>query len=285
MSIAEIHFPTMLPSDPLRRRLLVGAGRLARRVFPEQAERAARGELPGELGLWQRVLLAPTVDDAERSGDLAALAPLHRWLWSSGQAHAFHEEARERFSRWWRADRHAAIVGPLREALEAGRFSTLCEVGTGNGLVLTALAAQLPFLRRLVGLDLSEAQMARNRAEAKDPRLSFEVADAAVWLPAHAEPGWAVLTNAGVFEYFAQAQVAALFEGLAARSPSCLALIEPLAEGFDPERAVASRPYNAEKSFSHPYVAMLQSAGFRVRWRAEQRFDGVRWLLVVATAS
>src|SRR5207253_5987649 len=97
MSVDSVLFPTVLPSDRLRRRVLVAAGRLLRWWSPASAERAARGELPGALGLRQRLLVAAAVDEAERCGDLAALEPLHRWLWSGRQAELFHRAARGRF--------------------------------------------------------------------------------------------------------------------------------------------------------------------------------------------
>jgi len=283
MSVDSVRFPTVLPRAGLRRRLVVAAGRVLRWVDPASAERAVRGELSGELGLRERLLVAAAVDDAERSGDLAALEPLHRWMWSGAQAEVFHQAARERFDRWW-GPHHSAIVEPLREQLDAGRFTTLCEVGTGNGLVLAELARCLPGLERLIGVDLSAAQVQANARERHDPRVSFVAADGAAWLTENAGAGWAVFTNAGVLEYFPQGRLDALFRVLAARAPACVALVEPLAEGFDPARPGASVPYSAEKSFSHPYVAMLERAGFRVTWRAEQRFEGVRWLLLVAVA-
>jgi SAM-dependent methyltransferase len=278
----RVQSPAVLPHSLLRRLLLTAFGRVARRVAPAQAARAAHGELPERLTLWHRALLAPHIADAERSGNLAALEPLHRWLWSSGQAVDFHASARERFDAWWLAH-HSAIVEPLREAL-GGRIHTLCEVGTGNGLVLADVAQRFPEFERLIGLDLSPAQVQANAQRNRDARVSFVAADAGTWLAEHAQPGWAVFSNAGVFEYFRPPALAELFAALARRAPSAVALVEPIAEGFDPEVAGASVAYGAERSLSHPYLAMLRQAGFRVTWRAEQRVGGVRWLLAVARA-
>jgi SAM-dependent methyltransferase len=276
-------FPTVLPQDPLKRNLLVTAGRIARRVAPWEAAKVARGELPNTLTLWHRVLLAATVHSAEKKGDLAALEPLHRWLWTSQQAEVFHRTARDRFTKWWQPH-HSAIVEPLRGVLEKNGIKTLCEVGAGNGLVLADLAKRLPGVEKLIGLDLSEAQMQANARETNDPRFRFVGGDAGAWLPQNAGTGWAVVTNAGVFEYFPQERLQELFNFLATKRPACVSLIEPLADGYDPEKAGPSVPYNFERSFSHPYVSMLTRAGFQVAWRAEQQIDGVRWLLLVAQA-
>ncbi|MBL8956273.1 MAG: class I SAM-dependent methyltransferase [Myxococcaceae bacterium] len=277
-------FPTVLPTDPLKRTLLVTAGRIARRVAPWEATKVARGELPNDLTLWHRVLLAATVDRAEKKGDLAALEPLHRWLWTGKQAEVFHRTARDRFTKWW-LPHHSKIVEPLREVLEKNGIKTLVEVGAGNGLVLADLAKRLPKVEKLIGLDLSEAQMQANARETTDPRFQFVGGDAGAWLPQHAGNGWAVVTNAGVFEYFPQERLQELFGFLATKRPACISLIEPLAEHFDPEVARPSVPYNFERSFSHPYVAMLQKAGFKIQWRQEQHIDGVRWIMMVAQAA
>ena len=292
VAIRGVHFPLEQPESRLRRLLKIVLGGLLCLLRPAQRERLIRGEPEREqLRLTDRLIVAALVWHHRRRGTLGALSGLHRWLWRGQQAVSLHAQTEARFRSWW-LDHHSAVIAPLQEAMarlaaEGQPVRTLCEIGCGSGAVLADIASRLPALDRLVGLDLSAAQVAANRARGgQDPRLQFEVADALSWLPANAAPGWAYLTNGGVLEYFSETMLEDLLGGIARRHPPALfALVEPIADDYDLDRETASRPYNAEMSLGHNYPYWLRRCGWEVLHQQRQDVGSTRWLLVVAATA
>lgn len=285
MEIHDVQFPLAEAAGPgLKASFKAALGTLLLPLFRARADRLAAGDVSGALGRLDRLLIAGLVQRHERAGTLDRLAGLHDWLWAGEQALRFHEQAQARFQHWWLA-RHSAIVAPLLDELRdrAGAYSVLCEIGCGSGLVLDDLSRRLPQLSRYIGIDLSEAQTRRNRERYVDrPQLQFESGDAAAWLQAHAQPGWIYFSNAGVLEYFTERRLRGLLGDAAARGPAAFAIVEPLAADHDLERDTASRPYGAERSWSHAYPQLFRDGGWTLCWQQELVFAGQRWLLLLA---
>lgn len=287
MDIVDVQFPlARQPSGP-RQLLKRGLGRLLLPLMPQRRAELQRGAVGERLGRLDRLLLAALVAQHERAGTLDELGALHDWIWASKQALRFHEQAQSRFDDWWRAH-HSAILEPLQAEIAAhpAHWATLCEIGCGSGLVLADLSRRLPSLQQLIGLDLSPAQIERNReAYAANPRLRFEAADGACWLAEHAQAGWLIFSNAGVLEYFPPEKLSALLRQLAQRAPVVIASVEPIADDYDLARETASRIYGPERSWSHHYPRLYRESGFTPLWQRELHVGGLRWLLVLARAA
>lgn len=271
--------PNVIRMPAVTRRL--GSALLS--LMPQRAAALKSGQLPDAPDFLDHMLIAGLVHDHQQRGRLDELTALHDWFWTHGPATEFHEFAETRFDRYF-LGHHAAIVPALRAALAAGApAAALCEIGCGCGRVLQHLAREFPGVPRVIGLDLSEAQVERNRARYVAERMQFEAGDGIAWIARNAQPGWAYLSYGGVLEYVARARVAALYESLATRlAPATMLLVEPLAADHDLEREPQSKVYGAENTFSHNHVALLADAGFELLSRFEQQVDGQRWLLIVA---
>ena len=284
MEIRDVQFPLELPRGRLRRWAKVFLGSLLLVVQPARARALQSGEIDSAMySATDRLLLTALVFRHQRRGTLDQLARVHERFWASDQITSFHTQAEARFQSWW-VDHHARIVPMIQARLDArpGAYHHLVEIGCGSGLVLQDVAARLPSLDALVGLDLSAAQIELNRARFTDPRLSFDAADAEPWLRERLSPGGIVFTNAGVLEYFPRPKLESLLRAVAARAPSMCALVEPLDPDVDASGTAGSRPHGVEHSFSHPYLTYLREAGFTVRAHEDQVVDGQRFLLVVA---
>ncbi|MDB5971339.1 MAG: hypothetical protein JWQ90_3789 [Hydrocarboniphaga sp.] len=287
MDIHDVRFPLAGSEQPgLKGRLKAGVGVVLASLMTQRAASLAEGRVADDLSLADRLLIAGLVRRHERLGTLDQLNGLHDWLWAGRQALAFHEQAQARFESWW-VERHSAIVSPLYDELSAipGRYTTLCEIGCGSGLVLADLERRLPQPKRLIGLDLSAEQTERNRRCYRDSsRLSFDSGDAAAWLPAQAQPGWALFSNAGVLEYFPEAKLRKMLRYLAGLRPAAFAIVEPVDRSHDLDRQLASRNYGVERSWSHNYPYLFTDCGYTLRWQRELDFAGLRWMLLLATA-
>lgn len=278
LALQPMSLPNVIRFSSVSSRL----GQLLLPVLRHRARDMKAGHLPSDPSFIDQMLIAGLVRMHEQRGTLDELTAMHDWFWSQQPAVEFHEFAERRFESWF-LGHHVAIVPPLRAAIAAGgaTYEAFCEIGCGSGRVLEHLARALPEVPRFVGLDLSAAQVARNRA--RYAGIEFEAGDALQWVATHARPQWAYFTYGGVLEYFPRARVLELCSLLATRlAPSLLAMVEPLSDAHDLEHDASSIVYGAENTFSHNYVALLRQAGFELLHRSEQHFDGQRWLLLVA---
>lgn len=281
----QIQYPLTSPHGKLRRAIKALIGSLLCVVYRERQNQLLAGTVGERLDLRDRLMIAALLRANERRGTVDRLAPLQNWLWRSGQAVEFHRQAEARFQTWW-LEGASALVSPLQQLIDAhpARFSTLCEIGCGSGLVLDDLSQRMPAVTSWLGLDLSPQQVEANRARFAGRGLRFEAADAAQWIPEHAAPGWIYFTNAGVLEYFPERVLRTLLQRIADHlGPAALAIAEPIDENFDPSEARPSQPFGAERTFSHPYLHLLVEHGWQLRWHAYGRIDGFRYLMVLAT--
>ena len=275
----RLESPFVLALSPQRRRLHDLGGRLVLMLRPTLAARFEAGI--GARGALERLALAALVERYRASHQLDRLAALHVDFWSGPAALSYHALTHARFEQVFLA-RHHAIVAPLRRAAATMGARGLVEIGCGSGQLLDYLAPQLPQLERLIGLDLSADQVALNRRRTSDSRIEYHCADATEWIAEHAQPGWIWLCCGGVLEFFTEAQVAAMFAHCGRHVPTLFALVEPLADDFDPDAEPTSRRFGRELTLSHPYPKLLVDAGFTERWRNECRAMGYRWLLLIA---
>jgi len=285
MEIRDVRFPLARNEHAgWKDTLKAGLGSMLATFMSERAAQLAEGKVADDLGLADRLLVAGLVRRHERQGTLDQLNGLHDWLWSSRQAVAFHEQAQARFQSWW-LDTHSAVVAPLIDELSRvpGRYSTLCEIGCGSGLVLDDLSRRLPQLERFIGLDLSPEQIERNRQRYADsPRLQFDSGDALAWLQTRARPGWVYFSNAGVLEYFPEPKLRKLLLQAAGTGTAAFAIVEPVDRGHDLALQTASINYGTERSWSHNYPHLFRDCGYQLRWQQELEFAGLRWQLLVA---
>jgi SAM-dependent methyltransferase len=280
-------YPISLPYSGWKRHVILGTGRALVSVFPETASRLKAGHLPPAPSRWQRLMLAGLVDSHLRGGRLDELTALHDWVWTGDLAVDFHARAEARFTEVFLAH-HAAIVPALQAAIADtdGRYSTICEIGCGSGLVLDHLHRTLGGGREYIGLDMSLRQVELNRERFAIEGLRFEAGEGLTWVLRHGQRNSIFLTYGGVLEYFPRRRLQSLLSWVAgALSPSLVAIVEPLADGHDVDSDPDSRPFGAENTFSHAYPLAFAQAGLEVRWRQEVRVGEQRWLMMVAYAA
>lgn len=278
----NIHWPGSLPGNPLKRLVKVLVGRVLAVLQPARYRRVQRGELVGQPDWVERQMMVAWTHHCLRSGKPEALAPLHQWAWRDDASSQHHADTHDRFHQWWEAG-HGRIVPALVQSVSAQSvpYTRLVEIGCGEALALPGLRAALPDVEHYIGLDLSAEQSRRNIERLGDDRTRFEQADAMAWLPAKAAPGTIYMTIGGVFEYFTQAQVEAMYAAIARQGPATIAVVEPLAADYDLEAERDSRPFPPEHSFAHNHPALLEAAGFHVDSVDECTLLH-RWLMVVA---
>ena len=280
----NIHWPAMLPRNPLKRRIKVWVGQVFGLLMPARRQRVQTGQLQSSPDFIDRQISMAWADSCLRTGNPEALAPLHQQIWRDDNSALHHEATAERFWDWWNAG-HKDILPAIAQVLESrpGAFNAVCEIGCGQALAFPEIHDALPGIERLIGLDLSAAQTEQNKQRHADKPWEFVHADVLEWLPAEACSGTVFMTIGGVFEYFTQAQVSSLLRTVAEqKAPAVFACIEPIAHDFDLAAETNSRPFPPENTYAHNYPKLMEAAGFKVAFVA-QRTILHRWLLTVAS--
>jgi hypothetical protein len=282
---AKVDFPLLISQGRWRRRTRLLLGYTAAAVLRGRVKAIEAGNGGRPLSAADRLIVAALVHRAlKHHQPLDHLAYLHRQLWNSEEIIAYHAGVEKYFWLWF-LPHQSAIVDLIEQDLERaahGRFHTLCEIGTGSGLVLDHLRQRLhPHgIATFCGLDLCAAQVAKNAA--RFPQCAFIAADACQWLPEHAAPGWIYFCCGGVLEYLPEGAVAALFAATAARPPARWAIVEPVDEDQDSSAPRESRPFGVENTWSHDYAGLCGQAGLTVLASRDLHIDGVRWRLMLA---
>lgn len=220
---------------------------------------------------------------ALRRKDFGRLAGCHLRFWSGAGSATFHAAAAERFDSVF-LRHYAPLIDELERFLgHDGPMPTVCEIGSGSGLLMHYLAKRLSRVERFIGIDLCEATTTQARASCQDSRLEFVSGDAMDFIGANGGPNWVYITHNGVLEYFAPEAARRFFEMVSKLRPATLALIEPVGLDHDLDRQPESCPYGQEFAFSHNYPLLLKSNGFRIVYQHEEPVFDSRVLMILAT--
>jgi hypothetical protein len=241
-------------------------GRLVRRLPRSYVAQREEAFFTGGGGLMGAIVRAEIERQYYASPD-AVQRRRTRDFWGGEAGRAWHADKlarygdRERFEREFLPFRQPLIDALIELCRTDSRFSTLCEIGTGNGVFLRHLSERLTALERFVGIDLSAAQIAENRKTYRDTKLEFLCAEALDWIASEGRAG-TVFVACGTLECLPQEELRILLRRVAdACAPAAFGIVEPV--NIDLDRQFESRPRGA-LTFSHNYPRLFEAAGFRV---------------------
>ena len=280
---AQPPLPLVLPANPLKRAIRLALGAIITALRPRRLPQLLATFDLAALTTADRWMLSAAVHRQSTKGDRALAKRIHEAFWKS-EAAAQWMGGDSRYRQMFLVH-HVGIVDPLIAAARAVQSRRLHEIGCGRGDVLRHMAAAMPFLESLTGLDLNPNLLAEARQHTQDSRIQFNVTDAVEWLATNAQANDIVLTNGGVYEYWPQAALQTHFAKLALHPNIIVGLVEPLNAAHDFATMPHSMPYGHEGSLSHNYPALLQDAGFKITYQQRVVIEGgaYPWLLLVAT--
>lgn len=155
------------------------------------------------------------------------------------------------------------IVEETEKILIDRNIESICEFGTGDGSWLNYLHQEWPFIKKLIGIDISENQINKNKADYQG--LEFYASDLVAWAKKNPTPNTLYHTNSGVLEYLSEGSVSQLFQSLKEKARnSVILLIEPIHGDFDLEKDEHSKIIGFEHSYTHNYPKLLQNAGIEL---------------------
>lgn len=280
-----------LEDFPFRKRLLMRLGSAGLPCFSRRAAHLKSHPFPDGETFLDRLLRNGLLRQAFLSRDFSQLRHFLARYWEKNGA-IFHDAWQDRFERLFLAHDQIAIEAlesHLRDNPSAFTPQNLYEIGCGGGEVLNHLGERFPSLHQVVGIDLSEEQILRNRDHFSGKPLIFHAADAVEWIPRHALPGSVFLTNGGVFEYFLKEEIESILAHISQQlRPAAVVIIETIGVDHDLSTEPDSQVYGREMAFSHHYPHLLEKHGFQIRHRSErvgEEIDGGgRWLRLLGVA-
>ena len=143
----------------------------------------------------------------------------------------------------------------------SGEYRTLCEIGTGNGMLLHELSQRCPSIKRFIGVDLNKEQILENRRTYKGTELEFVHGEITDWIQ-HQCDGGTIFVAVETFEFFTQKELEELFHYIRDKVwPAAIAILA-LAESTA-RSEVASRP-RGSIAFNHNYLHLLKQRDYRV---------------------
>ena len=227
-----------------------------------------------DLNVSERLMRFAMLQKIEQEQDFEALEALHKNYWMNRGSEYFLN-TNDHFETIFQPECSFLINILAKYVTESSsNFSTLLEIGTGNGDVLKHLSERLPSVNKFIGVDLSHNQIDLNVERFQnEPKLEFVAADGLEWATEYAEPNTIFFTSRGVLEYINQSNLEKLFAVAAGLSNTMIVTIEP--NGLDHDFAAEpdSRLYGLEKSFSHNYPAKMIEAGFDLIHISEKRYE------------
>jgi len=275
---------------PIQRKLKALAGRFIGALRPGYAASVREAPFRKQWPVSGRLIRNACLVDAVETADHGLICDFLRDYWSSRASDEFYTGLSHRYKTLFLAY-HQSIVAETLGAIQSSEseFTQLAELGAGDGKILDHFSQHLPPGLSFHGVDINLSQVENNRATYENrPMLHFHHADAARWLFEHAKAGTILVTNGGVLEYFTREEVAKIFQTLAETGPCLVVLTESIAADHDLENEPSTYPYGFELSLSHNYIALLEEAGFSIRWvndrptTPEESPILGRWLQIVA---
>lgn len=267
---------------PISRQLRILAGRVLAHFYPEKASRIDKAPHSENWGPIARLIRNGLYHRALAGSDFETLGRYLSDYWSVDAEANFHETYADRFHDQFLLRDVALLAEVERLVTRDHRYTSLCEIGCGNGMVLEHYNRHVSGLESFVGLDLSLRQINENQ-KAFDAPMEFHHCDASEWIPHHGKAGTIYLTNGGVLECLTPRRVESLIQSAINRGrPTMFVIAENVATNHDLEADRSSHVYGPEYSFSHNYIYLFQAPGFRIRHFKERMILGERWIHLVA---
>jgi Methyltransferase domain len=202
------------------------------------------------------------------SPDSAIRANNRNRFWGSTAGFRWHEARRRRYQdRQLFQDEYLESRGRMLEQIQwlLDHFpfiDNLCEIGTGNGLMVDYLASRFSGVDRCLGIDLNAGQIAENKTAYPNSRVEFLHLEATEYIVHHSRPG-TLFVACGTFECFTQVELEE-FLALARNTldPVAIATCDAIDVDFDSKIERQSRP-RGNLLYNHNYRYLFEKHGFQ----------------------
>lgn len=264
-------------------------GNVLVRLRPEKARQLSDEGVTlvlNNLSLSERLMRRAILKTLEKNRDYNTLATLHKNYWTK-QGADFFEATNDTFENNFLPDCSFIFDLLKKELLKHPEdFTTLVEIGTGNGNVLKYLGTKFSDVKKFIGIDLSHNQIELNTKKfSKDKRFEFVASDGFEWVKKYGEQHTIFVTSRGVLEYFTEIRLKQFLDEVYNLGKVIFIAIEPNGTDHDFKTNPKSQPYGNERSFSHNYPALFKNAGFKLWHLSDKPFDSLSKQVFVGAKS
>jgi 2-polyprenyl-3-methyl-5-hydroxy-6-metoxy-1,4-benzoquinol methylase len=191
------------------------------------------------------------------------LMDLHQHFWKNQLATEYYANTKSRFQETFIP--HFSKYLDILDLLTINKnIQAICEIGTGDGQLLSHLASRWPTIE-CIGLDLSRDQIELNKHTYKKQNIEFYSGDAIDWINAQEPKATLYITGLGVLEYFEYIKLIALFRTIRDKPVGNMMLLtEPVYDNVNMDKDFESFSAGSEQSFTHAYPKILEREGWNI---------------------
>jgi hypothetical protein len=191
------------------------------------------------------------------------LMDLHQHFWKNQLANEYYANTKSRYQETF-VPHFSKYLESLDLLITTKNIQAVCEIGTGDGQLLSHLASRWP-TTKCIGLDLSSDQIELNKQTYKNQNIEFYSGDAIDWINTQEPKATLYITGLGVLEYFEYKKLIELFITIRDKPVSnMMFLTEPVYENVNMDEDFESFSAGSEQSFTHAYPKILKREGWNV---------------------
>ena len=219
-------------------------------------------------------------------GDDQFFERLHKNFWQGEGGEIFSSNCDHRFQDLFLNQQKEDFI-VLQNLWRSSDLNRIVEFGCNSGLVLNYLTQNLEGVVHSQGIEINQAQIDTNNASSRfDKRIQFYCADGSDWLIGNGLPQTLFVSNGGVLEYFSRERLDEMLTLISNKlKPALFFAVEPVAPDHDWKTNKESVPFGEELSFSHNYVDLFESNGFKIVHQRATDFESWRMMATIATTS
>lgn len=246
-------------------------------VLPKKADELLNKGMTIDMDLSRkdRFMRDALLQKAKNKNDFETLSKFHENYWINRGEEYFSSGFNNKVLDTFFIPNCSFLIDLLQEQLQnqSVKYSTLVEIGTGDGTILEYLSSKFSQIDRFVGIDLSSSQIEANKKVFNgNTNLEFVASDGFEWIKQNGHDAMIVVTSRGVLEYFTQSRLQEFFDELNKIGKIIFIAIEPTGLEHDFVKNPNSEIYGSENSFSHNYAQLFSNSGFKIWHQSKMKY-------------
>ncbi|MFT6990058.1 MAG: hypothetical protein ACJASL_002036 [Paraglaciecola sp.] len=191
------------------------------------------------------------------------LMDLHQHFWKNQLATEYYANTKSRYQETF-VPHFSKYLEILDLLITTKNIQVVCEIGTGDGQLLSHLASRWP-ITKCIGLDLSSDQIDLNKQTYKNQNIEFYSGDAIDWINTQEPKATLYITGLGVLEYFEYKKLIEILGTIRDKSVgNMIFLTEPVCGSANMDQDFESFSAGLEQSFTHAYPKILEKEGWDI---------------------
>lgn len=233
-----------------------------------------------------KLIMARLKRRALRQKDADFFERLHTDFWQGDGGALFSKNCDHRFNDLF-LSKQKLDFEKLREVWGLNQPKHIVEFGCNSGLLLQYMTTTLDGVQSSSGIEINRKQYQQNVESSEfDSRINFFNAEGGQWLFENGVGNSLFVSNGGVLEYFRRERLDEMLTHISDNlEPAIFFAVEPVAEDHDWSVSTESIPFGEELSFSHNYIDLFESNGFKIVHQRAVEFESWKMMATIAVTN